>query len=296
MKIIGIIIITLSIQISAFAQTVKVEGIAIDSYKRGRIQIMVNDTVSKVPRHLFDSLILKIGNNKDLVTYSNFDGAFSINAKLSDSLHFSKHFFKTEIYKVEDLIKTDNIKIELKELPCKEYVPCNESATDLRIFIGKKIAINYGDYQHYCGIFSVGDSKYKSKYQILKSYYGEIPTDTVEFISYIHSAKVKFFEYENILIYVEKYCGENIQRKYTFYPVYRTKKGKWVVPVMKEFDTSQKISAKKPHKVRMAEPIVVPKYYRNRDYKEVYPEPYYKIKNGKVFLSLAYDPEDIIAN
>jgi len=77
--------------------------------------------------------------------------------------------------------------------------------------------------------------------------------------------------------------------------VYRTKDGKWASPIVEEYDTTvRKKSNTPPRKVRMAEPIIIPTWLSYRKIEEVYPEPYFKIKKGKVYMRYGYYPEDLI--
>lgn len=189
-----------------------------------------------------------------------------------------------------------------KTEPCVEYVPCNETNPEIYIFIGNKIDVSPEKQPNYCNSISMGveskiismDSKSKSKYRILKKFSKNINYEIIDFVSYDHNSKVKYYEFENVLLFVGKYCNELIQQKYQYEPVYKMKNGEWASPVFREFNTTIKKSTKEPHKVDMAEPITVPRFQSHRKLEDVYPEPYYEIKEGKVYMRYGYYPEDLI--
>lgn len=193
--------------------------------------------------------------------------------------------------------------------PCDEVIPCNEKNPEIFIFIGKKIDVSPVKQPRSC--YTIGtdpktktkikllrrmDSKSKSKYRILKKISKNINFEIIDFVSYDHASMVKYDEFENVLLFVGKYCNELIHQKYQYQPVYKMKNGKWASPVCWEFDTTKKKSNKQPHKVDMAEPITVPQYQSYQKLEDVYRAPYYEIKKGKVYMRYGYYPEDLIEN
>jgi hypothetical protein len=192
--------------------------------------------------------------------------------------------------------------------PCDEVIPCNEKNPEIFIFIGKKINVSPVEQPRSC--YTIGtdpetktkikllnrrmDSKSKSKYKILKKISKNINFEIIDFVSYDHASIVRYDEFENVLLFVGKYCNELIHQKYQYQPVYKMKNGKWASPVCWEFDTSKRKSNKHPHKVDVPEPITIPKYQTYQKLKNVYPEPYYEIKEGKVYMRYGYYPEDLI--
>lgn len=190
--------------------------------------------------------------------------------------------------------------------PCDETT-CNEKNPEIFIFIGKKInvsPVNQPDCytietdprtQTNFEILNTSmDSKFKSKYKITKKISKNINFEIIDFVSYDHASRVRYDEFENVLLFVGKYCNELIHKKYQYEPVYKMKNGKWASPVCWEFDTSKRKSNKEPHKVDMAEPITVPQIQSYQKLEDVYRAPYYEIKKGKVYMLYGYYPEDLI--
>lgn len=192
--------------------------------------------------------------------------------------------------------------------PCNETI-CNEKNPETFIFIGKKIDVSSVN-QPECYTIETDpisktnfeiletsmDSKFKSKYKILKKISENINFKIIDFVSYDHASRVRYDEFENVLLFVGKYCNELIHKKYQFEPVYKMKNGKWASPVCWEFDTSKRKSKKEPHKVDMAEPITIPYIQSSLKLEDVYRAPYYEVKKGKVYMRYGYYPEDLIEN
>lgn len=195
-----------------------------------------------------------------------------------------------------------------KTEPCEETITCNEKNPEIFIFIGKKIDVSPVKQSTNCFTIETDprtqtnfeiletsmDSKFKSKYKILKKISKNITFKIIDFVSYDHASRVRYDEFENVLLFVGKYCNELIHQKYQYEPVYKMKNGKWASPVCWEFDTSKRKSNKEPHKVDMAEPITVPYINLYQKLEDVYRAPYYEIKKGKVYMRYGYYPEDLI--
>ncbi|WP_298119415.1 hypothetical protein [Flavobacterium sp.] len=295
MKNILIITFILCFQ-SICSQKIILNGIANTSKNQGNIMIVLNDTLNRLSENYPDSLYQKMWENKDLICFSDENGKFSIKVDLKDSLVFSNDQYYPQTHKVSKLmLNKDSINIILKPIPCVEYVPCIEKKPELYIFIGKKIDVSYASQPNYCNLISM-DSKFKSKYKILKSFTNNFNSDTIEFVSYDHFSKVKYDEFENVLLFVGKYCDSLIHKKYQYQPVYKTKNGKWASPIFEEYDSTKRKCEKEPHKVKMAEPIIISRYNSHGKLEDIYKKPYYKIKKGKVYMLYGYYPEDFIKN
>lgn len=295
MKNIFIITLTLCFQ-CVFSQKIDLMGIAQTSENRGHIMIVLNDTLKKLTVNYPDSLYQKMWKNKNIICFSDENGKFSISADLKDSLVFStdRHFSQT--HKISKLLlNKDSINVVLKPKPCVEFVPCIEKNPERYIFIGKKLDVSSASQPNYCNRVSM-DSKSKSKYKILKSFTKNINFNTIEFVSYDHFSKVQYDEFENVLLFVGKYCDSLIHQKYQYQPVYKMKNGKWATPIFEEYDSTKRKSEKKPHKVKMAEPIMISSYNSYGKLEDIYKEPYFKIKKGKVYMQYGYYPEDLIKN
>lgn len=195
-----------------------------------------------------------------------------------------------------------------KNEPCDEVIPCDEKNPEIFIFIGKKINVSPVKQPQSCYTIVTDpktktktellhlrmDSKSKSKYRILQKISKNVNFEIIDFISFDHNSKVRYDEFENVLLFVGKYCNELIHQKYQYQPVYKMKNGKWASPVCWEFDTTKRKSDKEPHKVEMAEPITIPRYQSHSKLEKIYQEPYYEIKEGKVYMRYGYYPEDLI--
>lgn len=295
MKKVFILFLTLCIQ-DIHSQKVNLVGIAQTFENRGYVKIVLNDTLKKLPKSFSDSLYQKMWKNKEIICYSDENGNFSFKADLKDSLVFSSDRYISQTHKVSNLFKKkDSINVILEPKPCIEYVPCIETNPERYIFIGEKIDVSPGSEPNYCNIVSM-DSKSKSKYKILKKFTNNLNFDIIDFVSYDHSSIVKYDEFENVLLFVGKYCDSLIHQKYHYQPVYKMKNGKWASPIFEEYDSTKRKSEKQPHKVKMAEPITITKYNSYRKLEDVYKKPFFKIKKGKVYMLYGYYPEDLITN
>lgn len=287
-----ILCIILNLQL-AFSQYVEVKGIA-KQKNYGKVLIVLNDTLNKLAKDYPDSLYRQMWKNKDLINYSDVEGKFTFNAKLKDTLFFSAIDYSSQKFAVSDLVKQKEVNIVLERLPCVEYIPCQEKISEKFIFIGKKIEVVAAYDPNYCNIISM-DSKYRAKYKILKGISKNVTFDTIEFDSYDHLSRIKYSEYENVMLFVVKHCNKLIYEKYHYYPVYKTLDGNWATPVVKNFNTKLKISSKKPRKVEMAEPIFSG-VFSNKELEETYPKPYFEAKDGKVYMLYGYYPEDLVTD
>ena len=280
----------------SFSQKVTVSGIAKTDDNRGAVLIVLNDTLRKLPPDSPYTLSWSMWENKELMNYSDDDGAFSFSANLKDSLVFQSIYYISQSFGVADLYSQKTpINIQLKREPCVEYIACREAASESYTFIGQKIEVAFADEPRYCDVISM-DSKYAAKYKILKQYSGDLKSDTIEFVSYDHASKVRYDEFQNVLLFVGKYCNDLIHKKYQYQPVYKTTNGQWATPVFEEYDAAKRKSEKQPRKVEMAEPITVSRYYSARKPEDIYKAPYFKIENGKVYMLFGYYPEDLLSD
>ncbi|WP_156133091.1 hypothetical protein [Lacinutrix sp. Hel_I_90] len=290
-----ILILILCFQIT-YSQKVDLTGIAKTSENRGHVMIVLNDTLRKLPEYFPDSLYQKMWKNKNLICFSDGNGSFTINADLNDSLVFSRDRYISQTHKVSKLIsQQDSINVILEPTPCVEYIPCNETNPELYIFIGEKLDVSPASQPNYCNTVSI-DSKSQSKYKILEKFTNNLNAENINFVSYDHFSKVKYDEFQNVLLFVGKYCDSLIHQKYQYHPVYKMKNGKWASPIFEEYDLTERKSDKQPHKVEMAEPITIPGYNSYRKLEDIYKEPYFRIEKGKVYMLYGYYPEDLITD
>lgn len=215
-----------------FGQKIVVKGTAIDSTNgRNKVYITLNDTIEKYleskdfDMNKYESLY----NNENYNTTANNQNRFKIKAKLDDSLTFTSWRHNSKSYLVSDLLMQTKIEIILEPQVCEEYINCVEEKPELYVFIGEKIKVDYAEEKFYCNRFSM-DSKFDAEYRIVKNLYGEFENDTIKFVAYDHYGMPGFSEYENVILYVAKYCDELIQVKYQYNDVYKTKDGQWASP------------------------------------------------------------------
>lgn len=286
-----ILCIILNLQL-AFSQYVEVKG-NVKTNKNVPVLIVLNDTINKLQKLSAQDLPSKIWDNEAIVKYPDDSGSFKFKAQLKDSLFFSYYDHIPQKFAVADLLAQKEINIILKPLDCIYYEPCIDKNPEKFIFIGRKIEVVADSDPKHCNMISM-DSKSKATYKIIKNLSSTKLSDTNEFFSYDHFSMIKYDDYENVVLFVKKYCGRLIQQKYQYYPVYKTKDGNWAIPVVKDFDTSIKVSSKEPRKVKMAEPITIVFRQTYRKLEEQFPKPYFEIKDGKVYMLYGYYPEDLV--
>lgn len=284
------------------SQTVTVKGVAKDSLKINNfIGIVINDTIRKFRDKAsedeefqnknwdkYDELKNKYSTSPDFP-----DGNYTINAKLTDTLYFSKRDYTTKKYKVEDIIK-NKIRVILKPRPCIPFEKCDQKKpSKLYSFVGKKINISSLDHSKYCGISL--SREYKAEYQIEKQLSDNYSDSTIIFTAYDHnnSEEYVFENYDHILLFVGEYCGKLV--KDFFFPVYKTKNGKWAYPIKPKDEHYYEADIYKPVKINFDKsvyfdvtnlPVELIKYR--------YPKEYYKIQNGKAFPIKGRYADDLV--
>lgn len=276
------------------SQTVTVQGIAKDSLGRMGMAISVNDTLRKFRDKAFkdknwdgyDQLV----NNKVFSTYPDSAGNYSITAKPTDTLYFYKRKYITQKYKVADIIK-HNIKVFLKPMPCVSINKCNqETPSKLYIFVGKKMKVTTVDTSKYCE--DIVDSEYKGEYKIEQELGDHYPSSEITFNAFDHISKFEydFRNYDNVLTFIGEYCGDLIQMKYQFFPVYKTVDGRWATPVDTYMERYYKSENNQPTAITFDQSIYfnLPGTGSGSDEQITllkqfkFPEKYYRIENGKV--------------
>lgn len=313
-----------------FSQQIEVEGKAFNSGKFNDrvVYIIKNDTINKERKH--NSVLYKnwkqkskfknrkddsyveftknsgvleqLLQNKNYRTYTDSLGNFEIKANLSDSLFFESYWHATEKYLVADLVKKKKINLKLKLEPCEIWSSHAEKPTKLYVFIGKEIK-SWVSPSSYCNVGAL-DSRTLSKYLVIKKIYGDYKKDTIQFTAYVHESPLRqdyipfkgsFADYDYCLFYVLEFKGELIQIKYLFDDVYMTTEGKWASP-LKPTGLFNTISPDlfKPKKINFITPIEF-EYEEifSKQMKEIFPEAYSKIGNGKIRVDYGYYIEDL---
>src|SRR5690606_5598056 len=309
-------ILTLSIFVSIFCeaqQTVTVRGIAKDSINNF-ISIVVNDTLQKFREKAsrdegfakkyqseFDALV----NNKDFHTIPDSGGNYTINAKLTDTLYFRRFKFATQKYKVGDII-AKKTEVFLKPAPCKKLKQCEHKQPDkLYIFVGKKLNVSHIDTSTYCE--NIWDSAYRAEYKIIQQYSDYYPDSNIVFTAYDHNStyEYQFQNYETVLIFVGEFCNELIHLKYQFFPVYKTKNGRWASPVKPHdelYYKDWKCNTIEPEKINFDKSVYFEIQRRKgltdqqqKEYSEQqFPKKYYEVKKEKAVPIMGRYAEDLI--
>ncbi|EJL70453.1 hypothetical protein [Chryseobacterium populi] len=285
------------------SQIVTVQGIAKDSLNNF-IAISVNDTIRKFRDKAFKDKNWegydKLANNKNFVTMPDSLGNYIINAKVTDTLYFYKRKYITQKYKVEDIIK-NKIVVDLKPMPCIPFKTCDQRIpSKLYVFVGKKINVESVDTSQYCG--EMMDSEYKAEYRIEQEFSEHYPSSTIIFTAYDHNSmkEYDFRNYNNILVFVGEYCGDLIQLKYQFFPVYKTAHGKWAAVIKPRDEHYYKQDKFKPTNIIFDKSVSfdLPDHLSPQQITQLieykFPEKYYKIKGGKVFPIMGRSAEDLV--
>lgn len=284
-----------------YSQEMKIKGI-VKQPENERIftLIVVNDTINKLAK--IDTTDFtrrnKVNNEKKSVTFADEKGYFEIIAKPNDSIFFRfGRFYHSEKYLASDLMKHKKLIIEPKLLPCKTYVKCDQTKpSKIYGFVGKKIDVVY-DNSLYCGIIPM-DSKYNAVYKIEQELLDHYSDSTISFTAYDHNSMSQylFINYDTILTFVGEYCGELIQLKYQFYPVYKTKDGRWATPVDTKKELSYKSEKYPPIYINFEESVYfdVPNLPAQQIENYRYPNKYYRTENNKAFPIMGRYVEDLI--
>jgi hypothetical protein len=209
-------------------------------------------------------------------------GHFSLPARLQDSIVFSASGHLTQRLAVRDLLRQPVIEIRLLPRPCVEYVPCSETTPSHFVFIGQKKAIGYAEQPNYCNRISM-DSKFAARYKVLENVYNSLSDTVLNFVAYDHYGWPGFSQYETVLMFVSRYCGEYIHQKYQYYPLYRTTDGRWAAPVMPDDITHPDSRlAPKPQKIPFATPVSIDVTEMDAERRaQYYPAPYYRMEGDQ---------------
>ncbi|WP_404986866.1 hypothetical protein ACI513_07795 [Chryseobacterium sp. M5] len=283
------------------AQKVKIEGYIKLPDKKGApiSSIVLNDTINKLNKLGIKDFSIrnKVTDNKDVFTITDTTGYFSINARLSDTLLFSNNprLYYPEKFAVSDLMKKNNIVIELTSKPCITPKKCDQKIpSKTYIFVGSKIKASHADTSDYC--YMSWDSKYNVNYKIEQEFADHFPDSKITFTAYDHDFSHRFlFEDYNVLLFVEERCGELVHKRYKFYPVYKTKDGKWasVIDVEDFYIQSKKFN---PIEINFDSSVYF-EYFENTPIEQleyVFPKKYYNLKDGKAYPIMGLSIENLV--
>src|SRR5690606_16968534 len=149
---------------------------------------------------------------KDIIRVAD-DGSFKIRVALTDSLLFRSDRFIVQQHLVADLLKRDSIHIQLAPERCVPYAPCNEKEPTLYAVVAEKIELKSREL-YYCDGRISWDTRYEAKYKLIKNVYGELKTDTIDFIIYDHYGAPPFSKYKHVLLFLSEHCGKLYHEKY----------------------------------------------------------------------------------
>ncbi|SET03214.1 hypothetical protein [Hymenobacter actinosclerus] len=306
----AILVVLALLSTDSRAQSVVLRGTATATGGRS-VQIEVNDTLRKIWQAIPDQPVFS-QHQKELadqalkqiqtiittgryVLATDSAGQFSLTVRLRDSVQFSAYRHFPQRFAVRDLQSQPQIRIQLVPQPCKEYMPCQEDAPATFVFIGRKVRVNRAEQPYYCNRISM-DSKFVGRYQVLSNVSGLLPDSVLEFTAYDHYGWPGFSRYETVLLFVSRYCGEYVQQKYMYYPLYKTIDGRWASPVMaSDLKHPMAKKAPKPHKIAFAAPVEIDIANFDAEWvKEQYPAPYYRIASGKAIAEYGNFVDELV--
>ncbi|WP_027378417.1 hypothetical protein [Chryseobacterium daeguense] len=293
----GLILLTLLVSLFK-SQKVKIEGyIKQPESEKIRASIIINDTINKLAK--LDSLNFtrrnKIYQEKELVGGNDETGYFKIIAKPTDTLFFNfGRFYHHEKFAVSDLMKQNKIVIEPRSIPCIPQKKCDQKTpSSIYAYVVKKIDVSVVDTSLYCNDESLS-LKYKAVYKIEKEFSDHHHDSTIVFTAYDHASmyEYNFKNYENILVYLEEYCGELILSD--FFPVYKTENGRWATPIDTYMESHYVSEPPKSINFEKSFCYDLPADASARYLGYKFPKEYYKIENGKAIPIMGRYVEDSI--
>ncbi|MCB2408288.1 hypothetical protein [Hymenobacter lucidus] len=267
------------------SQTVLIKGTALDSTKgRNRVTVVLNDTINKFldlpQRNPADYRWIITDTVYRVRTKAN--GAFSIRARLRDSLYFESFEHIPQKYAVKDLLKRKAISIRLLPEVCQPYVPCKDTLPKHFVFVGEKVKVTVAKRKYYCNTIMM-DRGYNAQYKVLQNVAGGFPRDTIRFVAYDHYGTPAFSKYSHVLLFVSEYCQELVHQKYQYYSLYKTAGNQWAAPYSaSDYAALGPDSGIKPEIIKFREPVVIDVSQAAPEWvSKTFPAPYYKVENGK---------------
>lgn len=256
--------------------------------------VSVNDTIRKLTkngtytRKQFDRLY----SNKNYIVQTDPQQRFSIKAKKSDSLYFTSRNHIAKAYLVNDLLKPGDIKIELDPIPC-DTVKCREKPK-LYAVIAQKTSLKRQPSET-CPGTVILDSKFEAEYKILESVYGGYTSETIKFTVWDHYGTPAFADYPTVLLLIGDHCGKLVHVKYQFANLYKTSDGRWATPYQAwDYEKSGNTSIQ-PEIIDFANPVEFDLSDASDEWiSNMYPEPYYSIRDGKAIAIYGNYVSDIL--
>jgi len=183
----------------------------------------------------------------------------------------------------------------------------------LIVFVGEKIKVKYvkrpikgtriegKDTIHFIRM----DNEYLAKYKILQLVHGSYISNTIVFTVFDHYGKPAFSRYQTVLLFVSYYNGKLYHEKYQYFDLYMTECGKWASPYSFDaYDYPSDSITVIPEKILFKKEVSFPIFQRtdteDEEYtimmqrmKELYPKPYYEIKNKRAIAKYGNYVDDL---
>jgi hypothetical protein len=285
--------------VETFSQKVTISGTALDTTNgRNRVYITVNDTLRKFREgkspnwDVYRNLI----KDTSLSLFTNADGKFQLKVYKTDSIFFQSFRHKPQTYIVSDLLKMKNINIRLEPQICIPYVACKDTLpSKFYVFVGQKLKVTPEPEPYYCDV-EIMDSKVKAEYKVLQQVVGNFPKDTIIFESFNHNHRITFSNYENVLLFVSKYCGEFYHEKYQYFDLYKTVDGKWASPGDPYKYDEYHRKNQKAQNIKFADTVWFDiSKLGEAAIKQQFPFPFYKIEGQKAIPIMGSYIDELIA-
>jgi len=268
--------LTLIFPLLCFSQEIIVKGKVYDSYKNNnQIFIVKNDTLDKYKKERL------FGN------YDSNGNLYEKDVKQIDILLY-------------DLPKKQEILNKLWKN--KKFVTKPDSLNNFVLKARLTDSLFFKSNYHLTKSYLVSDLIKNNKIDIKlelepcekwPSYDGE-PEELYAFVG----RKTKTcYDHNTVLLYVLKYGEDLVHIKYLYDILYKTKQGNWASPLYPYFQDINKDSTYylKPKKIDFEQPIILSYDTSNEnEIKKLFPEPYCKVDNGKIFITYGYDLTDLI--
>lgn len=169
----------------------------------------------------------------------------------------------------------------------------------LFVFVGQKLSIKKLKQSPSNDSLIIIEGKYKAKYEIIQSVYGNYQCKTIEFLAYDHFGTPDFSKSKYALLFVYKSKGQLYQVPNQYFDVYKTKNGRWAScgdPYY--FDEKYKKDLTyeiKPVNLEFYRPVTFKIHPKSDSLKvnEVFPEPYFRIINNRAIGIMGTYVEDL---
>jgi hypothetical protein len=166
----------------------------------------------------------------------------------------------------------------------------------LFVFVGEKISVIPFKPKLAKGTTPM-DNAFKARYKVIQTVFGNYDNDTIDFEVYDHYGDPPFSKFEFVLLYVTKgNDGKLYHEKYMYSDVYKTVDGRWAGPYEpQDFnDGFNKNTTAKPEPISFEKPVSFDVTKLDKEsIQEYYPEPYYKVKDGKAYVKMGNYAADL---